>query len=304
MGDDIRRIARMKSVRKPATLPPHAPDWLAGLWRRDAIVFPDGAADRTTQVLWGQTHSLYVDLRIPADRPPVRGRRSFEDFAEDELLSLADQKGFAGHIVMDGDLCSWVRYIDYRPNTGRPDSGRLRLEGDTLYEEGDPTSVLASAYREIYHRERKASRRSVALRRLAPDPEDPGGAKPGDAVLVLIDDRFLFARDRSIELPAAETLRDLVRAAGEDRAKIHAYLDCEISFGATEGSGAWTIHSSTLPFREGQQLLPRSSVEAADEAGLLVVTGDLGTEHWQIVESTMAPGELARLVVRATGSER
>lgn len=294
-GDDIRRIARMKTAPKPAPLPPRAPDWLAGLWRRDAIIFPDGTEDRTTRVFWGQTHSLYVDLRIPADRPQARGRRSFTDFTLDELFRLADQKGFAGHVVMDGDLCSWVRYIDYRPNTGRPDSGRLRLEGETLYEEGDPTSVLASAYREIYHRERQANRRSVALRRLSPD---------GDAVLVLIDDRFLFARGRSTELPAAETLRDLVLAAGEDRAKIHAYLDCEISSGGTEGGDAWTIQSSTLPFREGRPLFPRSSVEAADEGGTLVVTGDDGAEQWQIVESTMAPSELVQLVVRASGSDR
>lgn len=295
--DAVRRIARMMTAPKPAPLPPAAPDWLAGLWRREALVFPDGRADRTTQVFWGQTRSLYVDLRIPADRPAGRGRRSFADFTHAELLRLTDQKGFAGHLVMDGDLCTWVRYIDYRPSTGRPDRGRLRLAGETLYEEGDPSSVLASAYQETYHRECRADRRSIALRSAAVNPD---GVEPDHAaVLVLIDDRFLFARRRAIELPAAESLRDLVLAAGDDRTAIHAYLDCEISLGRTEGDAAWRILASTIPFREGRSLLPRGSIELAEATGLLIVRGDQGTAHWQIVESTMEPRELARLLAGA-----
>lgn len=287
----------MQTARDLATTPPpRVPAWLAGLWRREAILFPDGSADRTTQVLWGQTHTLYVDLRIPANRPPSRGRRSFDDFTLEELQRLAEQKGFAGHIAMDGDLCSWVRYIDYRPNTGRPDSGRLRLEGDTLYEEGDPSSVLASAYREIYHRERKADRRSVALRLLDADADGPLGCGAAGAVLVLIDDRFLLARPRSIELPPAETIRELIVAADDDRELIHAYLDCEISFGRIdEGDEPWMIASSTIPFRQGQRLLPRGAARVGDRPDLLTLANDDGVLYWHAVESTMAPDELARL---------
>ena len=294
----------MKTVPKPAPLPPRAPDWLAGLWRREAIEFPDGTADRATRVLWGQTRTLYVDLRIPADRPSGRGRQSFEDFTDAELLRLADQKGFAGHILMNGDLCTWVRYIDYRPATGRPDSGRLRLEGETLYEEGDPTSVSASAYRETFRRERRADRRSVALRRILEVTEGKTAAASGDAVLLLIDNRFMFARGRAVELPMAETLRDLVLAAGADRAMIHAYLDCEISFGATDGGAGGMVEASTLPFREGRHLLPRSRIEIADQPAMLTMTGDHGTTHWQIVESTMPRAELATLLAHSSGSER
>jgi hypothetical protein len=301
--DAVRRIVRMMTAPKPAPLPPAAPEWLAGLWRRDALVFPDGRADRTTQVLWGQTRSLYVDLRIPAERPAVRGRRSFADFSHAELLQLTDQKGFAGHLVIDGNLCTWVRYIDYRPSTGRPDSGRLRFEGETLYEEGDPSSVLASAYQETYHRERRADRRSVALRSVA---ADPGSADPdtADAVLVLIDDCFLFARGRAAKLPVAESLRALVLAAGDDRTAIHAYFDCEISLGGTEGNTAWQILASTNPFREGWALLPRASVELAAEPGMLIVRSDQGAAHWQIVESTVPPAELTKLLARGSGRDK
>ncbi|MEX1109928.1 MAG: hypothetical protein WEC00_13535 [Dongiaceae bacterium] len=255
-------------------------------------------------MLWGQTRTFYVDLRIPSNRPPTRGRRSFADFSLDELLRLADQKGFAGHVLLEGDLCSWIRYIDYRPSTGRPDRGRLRLEGETLYEEGHPTSVLGSAYQEIFKREHRANRRSVALRRLAADGGGAIGAKSGDAILVMIDDRFLFARGRAAELPAAESLRDLILSAGEDREAIHTYLDCDLSIGGTEGSAAWVVDSSTIPFREGRHLLPRATVELAEEPGMLTVTADEGTAHWQVVESTMPPGELARLLAQASVRDR
>src|SRR5919198_665992 len=113
-------------------LPPPAPEWLTGLWRRESIVYSDGTEDRSTGVLWGQTRSFYVDQRIPAGRPSARGRRCFDEFSHDELLLLADQMGFAGHIFLDGDLCTWIRSIDFQPNTGRADRGRLQLKGEVL----------------------------------------------------------------------------------------------------------------------------------------------------------------------------
>ncbi|MGH6879816.1 MAG: hypothetical protein ACREFM_02765, partial [Hypericibacter sp.] len=220
--------------------PPAAPEWLVGLWCRESIRFPDGSKDDTTRVCWGQTRRLYVDLRIPQDRPQAEGRRSFDDFSLTELHRLAEQKGFAGHITMADGLCSWVRYIDYRPDTGRSDAGRLRIEGDTLYEEGDPTSILASAYQEIYHRERHATRLCAALRLVEHQPASATPDATG-AILIMIDDRFLFARPRQQSLPPAQTLRELVEAAGNDRALIHAYLDCEISLGGIAGSyRPWT----------------------------------------------------------------
>jgi hypothetical protein len=193
----------MRSASPQLSEQPPAPAWLTGLWQRREILLPDGTVDRTTRVFWGQTPSLYVDLRVPADRPPGAGRQSFADFSPDELLQLAAQKGFAGHIALDGSLCRWTRYLDYRPNNGRPDEGHLRLDGDRLYEEGDPTSVLGSAYRETYERIARGDRRSAALR--------AEGGREG--VLVILDDHFLYARARQAPLPPAETLRELVEGS-------------------------------------------------------------------------------------------
>jgi hypothetical protein len=276
--------------------PPPAPEWLVGLWRREAIRFPDGSKDDTTRVYWGQTRRLYVDLRIPKDRPNAEGRRSFDEFSLPELRLLAEQKGFAGHITMEDGLCSWVRYIDFRPDTGRSDAGRLRAEGDTLYEEGDPDSILASAYQEIYHRDRRGARLCVALRLTEHRPSGDGADLTG-AVLVMLDDRFLFAAPRRQPLPPAETLRDLVEAAGHDRALIHAYLDCEISLGGVAGSyRPWIIAQSTLPFREGTSLWTQDSARLAEDRQSLIQESDRGGFRWRLVESSLPAEDLVRLI--------
>lgn len=293
----------MSSLSDPASSlalpgnPPPAPEWLVGLWWRESIRFPDGSKDDTTRVYWGQTRRLYIDLRIPRDRPNAEGRRSFDDFSLAELRLLAEQKGFAGHITMADGLCSWVRYIDYRPDTGRSDAGRLRIEGDTLYEEGDPTSILASAYQEIYHRERHATRLCVALRLVEHQPAASAGPDATGAILIMIDDRFLFARPRRQALPPAETLRELVDAAGDDRALIHAYLDCEISLGGLGGSYLpWSITRSTLPFREGARLWAQGSARLSDDGQQVIQESDQGRCHWRLVESTLPGRDLVRLI--------
>lgn len=277
---------------------PIAPAWLAGLWQRQEIVLADGTMDRTTRVFWGQTHSLYVDIRIPPDRPSGEGRTSFADYSLTEIQRLADQKGFAGHVAVEGSLCRWTRYIDYRPNNGRPDEGRLQLNGDTLYEEGGQDSVLGSSYRETYTRICRPDRRSAALRRVVSSVRDRGGSDIRDGVLVIVDDRFLYARSRPVELPPAETLKDLLVTAGNDRPLIHAYLDCEISYGRIDGSAPWTVELSTVPFRENQRVAGTVRARPGPEMGSLELMGREGPEHWRIMESNLSESDLVALLNR------
>jgi hypothetical protein len=275
-----------------------APAWLAGIWQRREILLPDGTADRTTRVFWGQTHALFVDIRIPADRPSGEGRASFADYSLAELRQIAEQKGFAGHVEVEGNVCRWIRYIDYRPNNGRPDEGHLRLDGDTLYEEGDPTSVLGSAYRETYIRVGRADRRSVALRRIGSGGQERSDLEADDGVLVIIGARFLCARARHIRLPPAETLKDLVVAAGSDRALIHAYLDCEVSCGCLDGQIPWQVELSTIPFREQRPLGGIGNVRPAADADCITLSGHDENETWRIVESSLGRDELIGLMNR------
>ncbi len=86
---------------------PQAPDWLVGLWRREAIELQDGTSDRMTRVFWGQTLNLFVDIRIPMDRPSRTGCLGFEDFTIEELTQLSEQHAFAGHVLVEDETCTW-----------------------------------------------------------------------------------------------------------------------------------------------------------------------------------------------------
>lgn len=269
---------------------PQAPNWLVGLWRRESIEMRDGTLDRTTRVFWGQTRNLFVDIRIPSDRPAPPGGRGFEDFTLEELGQIAEQHAFAGHVAVDGDRCTWHRCIDYQPNTGRPDTGRLRLEGDILHEQGDAESVIGMDYHEVYRREIRGEERRLALR-LDGCEGAPFGERPaGDAILVVLDDRFMFARTRPCDLGPADTLHELVQRADGDRASIEACLDCEVSIGRLgKDDRAWRIELSTLPWREGERLFPRGQAGFEPGSNLLCLDTPAGRAHWRIFDTSL-PG--------------
>jgi hypothetical protein len=278
-------------TREPDPLDPCpiAPAWATGLWKRHFIRFADGTTDSRTEVYWGQTFSLFVDLRVPADRPLANGRESFDAFTTDELIALADQKGFAGHIELKGNDCQWIRYIDYRPATGRPDKGRLRVAGDELWEEGGADTVIGAAYQELYHRVARADAVAIALRQAAPLGSTP------DAIIIVIGDLFMFARSRQQPLPHAESLRDLAISARSSRALLHAYLDCEIAWGKVSGAIPWTIERSTLPFREGHQLATAEFRPAAHAPDLLI-GGPAVESTWRIISSTLPQDRMIKLL--------
>lgn len=94
-------------------------DQLLGVWRRELIAWPDGRRDTTTSVHWVQTRTAFADLRLPA------GERT------NHMI-----EGFAGHITLAGDICTWHRRVDFQPPGAPPDMGRLHFENEVLIEHG------------------------------------------------------------------------------------------------------------------------------------------------------------------------
>lgn len=266
---------------------PSAPDWLVGLWRRQSIELQDGTIDRTTRVFWAQSLNLFVDIRIPIDRPAQPGCRAVADYTLGELSQLCEQRAFSGHVVVKDDACTWIRLIDYQPDTGRPDTGRLRLEGDMLHEVGGANTVTGMEYHEIYERDVSGKERRIALRLESCAGRLFGERPPGDAILVILNDRFAFARSRSRPLGSAETLCGLVASANGDRATIEGYLDCEVSIGSLGDDDTWLIELSTLPWREGQRLFPRGHASAARDEGVLRMDTPVGSARWRVYDTNL-----------------
>ncbi|SEH87473.1 hypothetical protein SAMN04489835_5150 [Mycolicibacterium rutilum] len=79
----------------------------SGLWRRILLVEADGSRDTSTDIVWLQGITCYVDSR-----------------------------GFAGRLSRHDDIFEWHRAIDLLPPSGTPDVGRMHWEADILVETG------------------------------------------------------------------------------------------------------------------------------------------------------------------------
>lgn len=264
-----------------------------GLWRRTSFAVGDGPEDRTTTVFWGQTSRRYIDVRVPVRRPRCEPG-DLACLADRDVRALGQQQGFAGDLVCVGDRFTWHRDIDFQPPTGRPDTGLVRIEGDTLHEEGS-AAAAGSTYRETFRRIASGSRRRLALRSAAGEGHMSASAAPVRADLVLIDDHFLLARARPEALPAAPGLGSLLANARRDAPdRLLALLDCEIAKGQLQSNaGRWTIEVSTLPWREGTAAFALEGARLDGER--LTCQSRAGTVRWTVVDSTLPASEIISL---------
>lgn len=228
------------------------PDWLRGLWRRLSIETPDGQRDTQTQVFYLQTSSCFADLRLPFDRPDLR-QASFSSLTQAEIVALSRQQGFAGITQFEQGQCQWVRYIDYQPPQSVRDIGLLYWQNNILIEEG-----VDQVYREEWHKVDDGDGDFTALV-LAPD-DTSGSVLTWQAGLVIAGDYFIYSHNRSVTLPAAETLSDFLMTSTTLQEQ-QDYVGCEISLGlCRSGRVPWEIQRSTIPWREGTALWSASEL--------------------------------------------
>jgi hypothetical protein len=97
-----------------------------GVWKRTLLATPT-LPDTSTRVFWLQTDRWHADIRIPEDRPAIRGD-ALDLLDRTALRALSRQQGFAGITEVNGDICRWHRMIDYQPPGRIADVGRMRFE--------------------------------------------------------------------------------------------------------------------------------------------------------------------------------
>jgi hypothetical protein len=216
----------------------HVPDNYLGVWKRRLIAFQSGHTDSETAVYWLQTPRLFADLRIP---PAALPAQPLEQLNHADLLTLSEQKGFAGVTEVQDDICHWHRKLDYQPASAGQDIGRMHFEtSERLIE-----TALDDAYYEIW--ERLPDSRGTCRGQWLQAVDDPMRV----ACLVLAGDYFLFAASRVVALARGGHLRDQMNAAAA-----HELLTTELSFGRHHGGQTpWQIDYSTLPGQIGQPLL-------------------------------------------------
>jgi hypothetical protein len=238
---------------------------LRGCWQRAWIEHADGTRDDSSVVIWLQLDSDMADVRVPAHHP-LRSRTGFDDCSIDELRMLADSDSSSGRTVCtpvsvgaDGirrATAEWFADGDgvaFQPVSAFPEPGLLEWHRDGVMIERAPSG----AYVEEWH--------------LLPGTRTPSSHQVDDAGrhLYRSGDALVLVRDRSVAVPRAARLAELVRDCGDDRDRIVALVDCEFSFArrAVDAGGSDTegrddhdgdacdefvIEASTIPWRVGE----------------------------------------------------
>ena len=226
------------------------PDLMLGCWRRAWIEFTDGRRDDTGVVLWLQTESAMVDVRVPADRGDFGGCTSLKECTIDQLRAIAGSDGSSGwtqcsSVVEDADgiataTAEWHTRghgINFQPVSAYPEPGLMTWNDDaTVMHERAPSGAYVEEWGLV-----PGSRRRLYVDTC------------GDVNVYRAGPVAVIVRDRMQPVPRQARLVDLVDEFGDDRATLEGLLDCEFSI-AEERDGRWTITTSTLPWLQGTRL--------------------------------------------------
>lgn len=240
-------LAQLKfflEARRQDDMPRGVPDKYLGVWQRSLLETPQGR-DSESIVYWLQTRHWHADLRIPEHRPDFSGITCLAECDDKQLAWLATQQGFCGVTQVDDEYCTWHRQLDFQPDNGSRDIGRMAIDGERITETG-----VDADYLETWNRLPR-SRGGAAALELVTEGNDLS-TRP--TWLLVAGDCFIYVRGRGLPLPAATDLTSLIARAKPSRTQLLDWLDVEISFGHRYGPAPWRIEHSTLPFREGRLL--------------------------------------------------
>jgi len=220
---------------------------MTGCWRRAWIEFADGKRDAAGVVLWLQTESAMVDVRVAATRGDFTGCTNLEDCTIDQLRAIAGADGSSGWTECtpvregpDGTRTATAEWhtrghgINFQPVSAYPEPGLMSWNDDgTVMHERAPSGAYVEEWR------------------LVPASRDPLFVRSGN--LYRAGDVAVVVRDRTQPVPRQARLPDLVEEFAGDWATLQALLDCEFSI-AERHDGQWMITTSTLPWLEGTPL--------------------------------------------------
>ncbi len=223
-----------------------------GCWRRSWIRFADGTFDDTTTVVWLQTESQMVDVRINDvclyDYGSDISRRSgLHDCSMDELRAIASNDASSGFtecgpptVGADGVRCATASWntrghgVNFQPVSAFPEPGLMTWNEDaTVMMERAPSGAYVEEWK------------------LVPGSRDPLSViDDGLATTYRSGDVAVFVRDRATPIPRQARLLELLDEYATDRTVIESLLDCEFSVAELSG-GEWRVTASTLPWRQG-----------------------------------------------------
>ena len=271
----------------PDTTRGSAPSWFVGAWKREWMR-PRGEPVLETSIVRDlQTPSVFGSVRIAIHRPAFPRAQSFADLDDAQLAVLLTQRGgFAGTASFVGEnatsIATWSHEIDFQPRNGI-DAARLTQTGPTTVLE----ESLDGTFDELWQSVPGGDGNCLGLKITR--------AGRVERMLIVVGDHFVYARNRTRDLPDAPSLTELVATTHATRAQIIEMLDCELSYGLVRsGRVAWEVRLSTLPWREGRALEFASEV-VIDHAVIPRPRAPRIGEAWTVPVNTMTQEDLTAM---------
>lgn len=208
---------------------------IQGVWKRDWIE-KHGKRTRNTQVLWAQAGHLFVDIRIPQNRPATRGYVCLADLSPKDLDALRHAEGFSGSIDIKESVCTWRREINWHGIPEEVDAGELHFnEAGALIETG-----VHARYSEQWQQFEKTPLRAWRVR-----------TKELRGIVIFSDRHFYMG----LGIPVKEL--QLVGNSAPREEIAHHFIS-EYAFGSWDGK-IGVAELSTNPFREQKQVITKES---------------------------------------------
>lgn len=290
---------------------------IIGCWSRP--LFSGGWLESTsadTEAFNLQTPSLFIDMRFPLARSIPSSRGSFSDCTVAELRMLARQHCFGGYSLPEptSDTKStsaaqplvFTRHhiVDwnYHPSYARPRPNRWWVEISDETPHGPLSFKEHSTVRDEHgvpvYMERWQRREPLLTQKYL-------ACRKGNDMFVCVGQHFAIALDRpptgllvnkSDCSGGGAFFVDYLLSIGK-RAEAEAYLSLEGSCGLIpDVPGPWTIRRSTLPWREGTDLLHQASFTLLFDKRKLKQLAWMGEDGragvWDVLECNWTEEEL------------
>lgn len=244
------------------------PAWTLGCFKRRSITFFNGDCDDRTLVLWLQSRGLTGDLRLAADRPRPKSREALGELTLDELTRLAQVEGgisptrfepdAPGGVQLSGTM-HWPDWTAFQVHDKWPEPGELRRVGDCLIEHAP-----SGAYVEDWRLQPSGDGPLVGLTLLVECDAKTGKVSHRGGGLVIAGEHAILVRGRAQALPPAERVTDLIERARSQPQLLDAIFGFEASYARRDGSGRYVVQDSSLPWREGRELMSLSGFGLED----------------------------------------
>lgn len=213
---------------------------IQGHWVRDWIKAPD-FEDHTTRVHWMQVGTKFADIRIPLAGPDLSNAAALADLTAKQLWQLAQAEGFAGHVTLEGNDCTWHRDINWHGTPDALDVGALSFDPQgRLIEEG-----VHFQYTELWQQQ-EASEQSVLC----------FSASGYKGYVTTVGNTFVFAVGKADKNPTASLISALANGVIPDG--IEELFDGAYALGHwIDGAGIAAL--STQPFCAEQTIVTRQA---------------------------------------------